>query len=67
MNDKSPSAHVHDSQVWQDLGDERDQGLLADSAYESEERGAYLIKEGDGEHPIPYRSCRNGALTQERQ
>ena len=47
--------------------DERDQVLLADSAYESEESEAYLIKEGDGEHLIPYRSYRNGALTQEQQ
>ena len=67
MNDKSPSAHVHDAQVWQDLLDERDQVLLADSAYESQESEAYLIKEGDGEHLIQYRSYRNGALTQEQQ
>ena len=65
MNDKSPSAHVHDSQLWQDLGDERDQGLLPESAYESQENQGYLIKECDCEHLIPYRSYRNRALTQE--
>ena len=32
MNYKSPSANVHDSQVWQDVVYESDQVLLAESA-----------------------------------
>ena len=67
MNDKSPSADVHDAQVLQDLVDERDQVLLADSAYESQERAAYLIKECDCENLIQYRSYRNRTLTQEQK
>ena len=45
VNDKSTSGNVHDFQVWQDLVDESDQVLLVESAYESEESEAYLIKE----------------------
>ena len=67
MNDKSPWADVHDAQVWQDLGDEKDQGLLADRAYEAQENQGYWIKEGDGENLIPYRSYRNRTLTQEQK
>ena len=63
MNDKSPSAHVHDAQLWQDLVDERDPVLLADSAYESQENEAYWIKECDCENLIPYRSYRNRTLS----
>ena len=67
MNYKKPSDNFQDSQVWQDLLDERDQMLLADSAYELEESEAYLFKECDGENLIQYRSYRNRALTQEQQ
>jgi transposase, IS5 family len=37
-------ASVHDSQVFKELLDERDQAVLADSAYHSEEHEAFLIK-----------------------
>ena len=59
MNYKKPSDNFQDSQVWQDLLDERDQMFLADSAYELEESEAYLFKECDGENLIQYRSYRN--------
>lgn len=36
-------ASVHDSQVFEDLLDDRDQAVLADSAYHSEEHEAHLI------------------------
>jgi len=41
---KTTPAHVHDSQVFTELLDERDQAVLADSAYHSEEHEAYLIR-----------------------
>ena len=65
MNYKSTSANVHDSQVWQDLLDEGDQVLLADSAYELEESEAYLFKECDCKNLIQYLSYRIHTLTQE--
>lgn len=41
---KTTAAHVHDSQVFTELLDERDQAVLADSAYHSEEHEACLIR-----------------------
>jgi len=35
-------AHVHDSQVFEELLDDKDQAVLADSAYHSEEHEAHL-------------------------
>jgi IS5 family transposase len=37
-------AHVHDSQVFEELLDEKDQAVLADSAYHSAEHEDHLIK-----------------------
>ena len=37
-------AHVHDSQVFEQLLDDKDQAVLADSAYHSEAHEAHLIK-----------------------
>ncbi len=36
-------AHGHDSQVFEELLDDKDQAVLADSAYQSEEHEAHLI------------------------
>lgn len=41
---KTTAAHVHDSQVFEELLDDKDQAVLADSAYHSAEREAHLIK-----------------------
>jgi len=38
------AAHVHDSQLLKELLDEKDQAVLADSAYHSEEHEAHLLK-----------------------
>lgn len=37
-------AHVHDSQVFKDLLDEKDRAVLADSAYHSQEHEAHLLQ-----------------------
>lgn len=44
INATTTAASVHDSQVFKDLLDEKDQAVLADSAYHSEEHEAHLIK-----------------------
>ena len=44
LKSKTTPAHVHDSQVFEELLDEQDQAVLADSTYHSAEHEAYLIK-----------------------
>lgn len=44
INSKTTPAHVHDSQVFEELLDDQDQAVLADSAYHSAEHEAQLIK-----------------------
>lgn len=44
LKSATTAAHVHDSQVLQDLLDEKDQAVLADSAYHSEQHEAHLLK-----------------------
>lgn len=44
INARTTPASVHDSQVFEELLDENDQAVLADSAYHSAEHEAHLIK-----------------------
>ena len=44
LKSKTTPAHVHDIQVFEELLDEQDQAVLADSTYHSAEHEAYLIK-----------------------
>ena len=44
LNSTTTPAHVHDSQVFKDLLDEKDQAVPAGSAYHSEGHEAHLIK-----------------------
>lgn len=44
LKSRTTPAHVHDSQVFTELLDERDQAVLADSAYYSEDHEAHLLK-----------------------
>jgi len=44
LNSTTTPASVHDSQVFEELLDENDQAVLADSAYHSAEHEAHLIK-----------------------
>lgn len=44
LKSKTTPANVHDSQVFEELLDDKDQAVLADSAYHSEEHEAHLIK-----------------------
>jgi len=44
LKSKTTPAHVHDSQVFEELLDEQDEAVFADSAYHSAEHEAYLIK-----------------------
>ncbi|MBK8091704.1 MAG: transposase [Verrucomicrobiaceae bacterium] len=43
INSTTTPASVHDSQVFEELLDDKDQAVLADSAYHSAEHEAYLI------------------------
>lgn len=44
LKSKTTPASVHDSQVFEELLDDKDQAVLADSAYHSAEHEAHLIK-----------------------
>lgn len=44
LNSTTTPASVHDSQVFEELLDDKDQAVLADSAYHSAEHEAHLIK-----------------------
>lgn len=59
-------AHVHDSQVFGQLLDERDQAVLADSAYHSEEHEARLL-EFNAQEFLMRKGTRGHPLSQEQQ
>jgi len=61
------SANVHDSQVFQDLVDETDNAVFADSAYQSEESERYVLEECDCEEFIMFKSRRGHPLTEEEK
>lgn len=61
LNSLTTPAHVHDSQVFKELLDEKDQAVLADCAYHSEEHEAHLLRlhaqeflmrQGTRSHPL---------------
>jgi len=58
------SANVHDSQVFEELLDEKDNAVLADSAYHSEEHEAYLLKI-DAQEFLMRKATRNHPLSLE--
>jgi IS5 family transposase len=59
-------AHVHDSQVFEELIDEKDQAVLADSAYHSAEHEAHLIKLNAQEF-LMRKATRGHALSEKEQ
>ena len=61
------SASVHDSQVFQDLVDEKDNAVFADSAYQSEESERYVLEECDCEDFIMFKGRRGHPLTEEEK
>lgn len=60
------AAHVHDSQVFEELLDEKDQAVLADSAYHSEEHEAHLI-ELNAQEFLMRKATRGKALSRKEQ
>jgi transposase, IS5 family len=66
VNDyETTSANVHDSQVFKDLVDERDNAVFADSAYLSQENERYLLEDCDCEEFIMLKGYRNHPLSEE--
>ncbi len=61
------SANVHDSQVFQDLVNETDNAVFADSAYRSEESERYVLEECDCEDFIMFKGHRGQPLTEEEK
>lgn len=59
-------ASVHDSQVFKELVDASDRGVLGDSAYHSEESEAYLL-ECDAEEFLMRKAYRNRPLSEAEQ
>lgn len=61
------SANVHDSQEFQNLVDETDQAVFADSAYQSAENERYLLEDCDCEEFIMFKGRRGHPLTEEEK
>jgi len=60
-------ASVHDSQTFTQLVDSSDQRVLADSAYHSEEREDYVLKDCDAEEFLMRKGQRNAPLSKEEE
>lgn len=60
-------ASVHDNQTFTELVDSSDQRLLAGSAYHSEEREAYVLKDCDAEEFLIRKGQRNAPLNMEEE
>lgn len=60
----STAANVHDSQVFKDLVDEKDEAVFADSAYLSEEAREHLLQK-DCQDFILFKSTRGNPLSEE--
>lgn len=60
-------ASVHDSQVFEELLEARDQAVLADSAYYSERHEAYLLEEIDAQEFLMRKGTRGNPLSEEEQ
>ena len=60
-------ANVHDSVMFKQLVDARDNAVLADSAYNSQEIEDYLLKECDCEEFLLFKSHRNRPLSEEER
>lgn len=65
INSETTSAEVHDSQVFKQLLDEKDQAILADSAYYSEENEEHVLEEINAEEYLMRKSNRNHPLSEE--
>ena len=63
MDFETTAANVHDSQMFKELVDEKDEAVLADSAYLSESAREYLLK-CDCEDFIQLKSYRNRPLSE---
>ncbi|MCP5535027.1 MAG: IS5 family transposase [Akkermansiaceae bacterium] len=62
---ETTSAEVHDSRVFKQLLDEKDNAVLADSAYHSEENEEYVLEEINAEEHLMRKSHRNKPLTEQ--
>lgn len=60
-------ASVHDSQTFTQLVDSSDKRVLADSAYHSEEREEYVLKDCDAEEFLMRKGQRNAPLNKEEE
>lgn len=61
------SGNVHDSQVFKDLVDEKDNAVFADSAYRSEEIEKYVLETCDSEEFIMLKGTRGKPLSEEEK
>ncbi len=61
------SANVHDSQVFQDIVNETDNAMLADSAYQSAESERHVLEDCDCEEFIMFKGRRGHPLTEEEK
>jgi hypothetical protein len=63
LKSKTTPASVHDSQVFKELLDQKDQAVLADSAYHRTEQEAHLIKLIEQEFLIRLARLNNRPIT----
>ena len=67
IEQETTPANVHDSQVFKKIVNEKDERVMADSAYWSEEHEDYLLKECDAEEFLMRKATRNHPLSQEEE
>lgn len=65
IKSETTSAEVHDSQVFEQLLDKKDQAVLADSAYYSEENEKHVLEEIDAEDFLMRKAYKNRPLSEE--
>lgn len=67
LKSKTTSAEVHDSQVFEELLDERDRAVLADSAYHSDEREKHVLEKIGADEYLMRKACRGRPLSEQEK
>ena len=66
IKSETTSAEVHDSQVFKQLLDGKDEAVLADSAYYSQENEAYVLEVVNAQEFLMRKANRNKPLSDEQ-
>jgi len=67
IEQETSPANLHDSQVFKKIVNEKDERVMGDSAYWSEEHEDYLLKQCDAEEFLMRKATRNNTLSQQEE